>query len=370
MTSSIFRRGRRWRLTPAIALAALLALTGCASTDTGARNEPTTGPASSEPSSEPVGLLPAAEGTTTYPLTLTTWAGESTLQKRPERIAVVGMSPNMDALQSLNVTPVYALTEDPVVGWRDNAWAQKIEKVDTATRKDAINFEGIAATNPDLIVAVGTIVEKPDFQKLADIAPVLETEKEGEIPWQDLQRLVGKTLDLGAAADKVVTSAEQTIAEVATAHPQFAGKTITIANDYGPQYGLSYYTVAGSITEGVMTNLGFTANPNAKKFVDEDVVPDENLGLLDADLLVVVYSSEAIRKAREAKPLFKALKPVTEGRYVALTLVEGDPTKLTNAAGQQVENVTWMLRMGASATSLPWGVKVIADQWLAGAKLS
>ncbi|RAY16745.1 iron-siderophore ABC transporter substrate-binding protein [Actinomadura craniellae] len=360
MTSSIFRRGRRWRLAPAVALTALLALTGCASTE----DEPN--PASSRPA----GLLPAAEGTTKYPLTLKTWAGESTLQKRPERIAVIGMSPNLDALQSLKVTPVYTLTEDPVVGWRDKAWAQKIEKVDTATRRDDTPFEGIAAAKPDLIIAVGAVVDEAEFKKLADIAPVLETEKEEEISWQDRQRLVGTTLDLAAAAGTLVTSAEQAIAAAAKAHPQFAGKTITIANDYGPQHGLSYYTVAGSITEGVMTNLGFTPNPNAKKFVDEDVVSDENLGLLDADLLVVVYASEAFRKTREAKPLFKALKPVTEGRYVALTLVEKDPTKVTNATGQQVDNVTWMLRMGASATSLPWGVKVIADQWLAGAKLS
>ncbi|QFG25312.1 ABC transporter substrate-binding protein [Actinomadura sp. WMMB 499] len=362
MTSSILRRGRRWRLAPAVALTALLALTGCASTDDGASAEPG--------SSEPAGLLPAAEGTTTYPLTLKTWAGETTLEKRPERVAVIGMSPNLDALQALKVTPVYALTEDPEVGWRDKAWAQKIEKVDTATRKDPINFEGIAATNPDLIVAVGGILEKPEFTKLADIAPVLDTETEEQIPWQDLQRLVGKPLDLAAAADKAVTSAEQAVAEVAKAHPEFAGKTITVANDYGPQSGLSYYTVAGSITEGIMTDLGFKPNPNAKEFVDEDVVSDENQGLLDADLLVVVYGSEAFRKEREAKPLFKDLKPVAEGRYVALTLAENDPTKLTNAAGEQVENVTWMLRMGASATSLPFGTKVIADEWLAGAKLS
>ncbi|WP_018658427.1 ABC transporter substrate-binding protein [Actinomadura flavalba] len=361
MHSSTLRRGRRWRLAPAVALTALLALTGCASTDDG--------PAAAK-SSGPQGPVPAAEGTTTYPLKLTTWAGETTLPKRPERIAVIGMSPNADALQALQVTPVYALTDEPRVGWRDAAWVKKIEKVDEATRKDPINFEGIAAVKPDLIVALGAIFEKPEFKKLADIAPVLDAPKNEELPWQEVQRLVGKTLDLGAAADKAVTTAEQALADAAKAHPQFAGKTITIANDYGANGGLSYYTVAGSITEGVMTKLGFTPNPNAKKFVDEDVVPDENLSLLDADLLVVTYSSEAVRKAREAKPLFKALKPVTEGRYIALTLVENDPTKLTTADGKQVENAVWMLRMGASPASLTWGAKVLSEQWLAGAKLS
>jgi iron complex transport system substrate-binding protein len=364
MTSSKLRRGRRWRRTPVIALAAILTITGCAST--GGNDEP-----AASSSSAPVGLLPAAEGATTYPLTLTTWAGESVLPKRPERIAVIGLNPNADALQALDVTPVYTLTDDPDAPWRDQAWLKKIEKVDTATRRDPINFEGIAAVKPDLIVAVGALEGKPDYTKLTAIAPVLDTKTEAEeITWQDLQRLIGQTLDLGAASDKLVTSAEQAITDAAKAHPEFAGKTITIANDYGPQYGLSYYTIADTFTEDVMVKLGFTANPNAKKFVDEDVVSDENLGLLDADVLVVTYVSEEVRKAREAKPLFKSIKAVSEGRYVPLVLVESDSTKLVTTAGQQVDNATWVLRAGASATSLPWAVKAVADQWLAGAKLS
>lgn len=363
MTSSMFRRGARWRLAPALALTALLALTGCASTDDGDKPADTA-------AGGPAGLLPAGEGTTKYPLTLKTWAGETTLDKRPERIAVIGLNPNADALQALNVTPVYTLTDDPAAPWRDQAWMQKIEKVDTATRRDPINFEGIAAAKPDLVVAVGALEGKPDFKKLSDIAPVLDTEEEGVSTWQDLQRLVGRTLDLGGAADKLVVNAEQAITDAAKAHPEFAGKTITIANDYGPKYGLSYYTIADTFTEEVMVKLGFAPNANAKKFVDEDVVSDENLGLLDADVLVVTYVSEEVRKDREAKPLFKSIKAVSEGRYVPLTLSKDDATKLVNTAGEQVENAVWVLRAGASTVSLPWAVKVVADQWLTGAKLS
>jgi iron complex transport system substrate-binding protein len=364
MTSTTTRHGRRRALTAVIALAATLGLTACASTD--GKQEPAAAPQSAGP----VGLLPAGEGATTYPLTLTTWAGESVLTKRPERIAVIGLNPNADALQSLSVTPVYTLTDDPKAPWRDEAWLAKVEKVDTATRRDPINFEGIAATKPDLIVALGAIESKPDYTKLTAIAPVLDTKEEAEeITWQDLQRLVGKTLDLTAAADKLVTTAEQTVTDTAKAHPEFAGKTITIANDYG-QHGLSYYTIADTFTEDLVLKLGFVANPNAKKFVDEDVVSDENQGLLDADVLVVTYVSDEVRKAREAKPLFKSIKAVSEGRYVALTLATDDTTKMVTTDGKQVGNATWVLRAGASATSLPWAIKVVADEWLAGAKLS
>ncbi len=349
-----------WRRASAVALAALLALTGCASTG-GA--EPAT-----PSSSGPTGPMPAAEGTTAYPLTLTTWAGETVLAKRPERIAVLGTSPNMDALQALGVTPVYALTEDPYP-WRDAAWAGRIEKTDTATRKDPINFEGIAATEPDLIVAIGALWEKPEFTKLAEIAPVLEGPEQAELPWQEIQRTIGRTVDLAAAADRAVTTAEQAITAAATAHPEFKGRTITIANDYGPQYGLSFYNVAGGTAENILSGLGFATNPRAAKFVEQDVVSDENQSLLDADILVVVYVDEQSRTTREAKPLFKAVPAVAGGRYVSLAASKENPDKVVDAAGRPLDNATWVLRAGASAVSLPWGVQVVTDQWLAGAKL-
>lgn len=369
-------RGGR-RLMVATTAAALLALSACAGAEDPAESSESTGgsAASSSQSSTPgamaeSGLLPAAEGTVTYPLTLSTWSGETVLEERPERIAVIGFSPNTDALQSLDVIPVYALTEDLLgMPWRDEAWLSKIEKVDTATRKDPINFEAIAATDPDLIVAVEAYWEEADYAKLSDIAPVLDKETEGTLTWQETQALIGETLDLTAKAEQIVTDAEAKIAETAKAHPEFAGRTITIGTDYGPQYGLAYYTSTGSTSESIMSSLGFAPNPLGADFVDDDVVPDEGIGKLDADALVVSYPDEATRKARESKALFKTLGPVVDGTYVALTAVEGE-AESTTADGRTVPDPTWVLRGGASAASLPWAVDIIANQWLAGVDFS
>src|SRR5699024_3652965 len=114
-----------------------------------------------------------AEGTARYPLALDTWAGETTLDERPGRIAVIGFNPSLDALAALDVTPVYALTEEPW-SWRDPEWVSDIEHVDTATRKDDINFEAIAASDPDLIVATDFINDETQFDRLSTIAPVLD----------------------------------------------------------------------------------------------------------------------------------------------------------------------------------------------------
>lgn len=318
-------------------------------------------------------LLPAAEGTTEYPLTLTTWLGESVLEQRPARIATVGFSVNIDVLQALGVTPTYTITEDAEYAWRDQEWFAGIEVVDTATRRDPINVEGIAASAPDLIIAMNSLVDEGEYEKLLEIAPVLDVATSEELgdqfDWRAAQQLVGTALDLQAAAQAVVEQADQAIADVAAAHPEFEGRTITIGTDYGGQYELEYYTTPGSAAEGVMVELGFVPNPLAENFTEDAVVSSENMGLLDADVLVISYADEATRSAREEQALFQELPPVTDGRYASLTTSAEDSAKLLAADGTEVENPTWVLRRGASAVSVPWAVDVVANQWLAGVDL-
>lgn len=392
MTSTLSRSARRPGTSDAIlaaSLSAALILAGCGgsedeqtpddspaatadggsetaddTTTDGATEEPGTGdPTSEEPGTDASGLLPPAEGATDYPLTLTTPWGETTLEKRPERVAVLGFSTNSDILEALEVVPVYALTEDGDWEWRSDDWLNAVEFTDTATRRDPFNFEGIAATDPDLIVATNFLYDQADYDRLATIAPVLEQPEEvvGElIDWQETQHLVAETLDLRAASEQVVADAEAEIAAVGAAHPELEGKTITIATEYST--GLEYYTVAGGTAEQALGEIGFVPNPLAEEFVDDVAVSDENVGRLDADALVVIYVDEAAKTAREESPLFQAIPAVADGRYVGLADGEDRPETGLNA--------TWVFRRGASALSLPWALDVVAENWLADIDLS
>lgn len=359
------RRRRPWRVTSLTVAALLLGACGsgeeaqpsAAEGSSPEQSATTTGAA--EPSQSGVdALLPPAEGQTAYPLTLTTWAGETVLEERPERIAVLGFSTNSDMLEVLDVVPVYAQTEDGDWEWRSAQWLDSIEFIDTATRRDPINFEAVMATDPDLIIALNFVWDQADFDRLADIAPVLENAEQvvgDQISWQDSQRLVGQTLDLADAAEDVIDTAEQHIADVAADNPDFAGRTLTIATEYTT--GIEYYTVAGGTAEGALGDLGFAPNPLAADFVDDPAVSDENLIALDADALVVIYMDAATQESREASPLFQAIPAVAQGRYVG---VAGDADPASSGV-----NATWVFRRGASALSLPWASEVVADTWLA-----
>lgn len=351
MTITMPGSRRPWAL-PAIALAAAVALAGCGTSD-GSTEETSADTAADS-------LLPAAEGTTEYPLTLKTWAGETVLEERPERVAVIGFSTNVDALEAIGVTPVYTLG-DEAWEWRDAGWEAGIEVVDTATRRDPLNFEGIAAADPDLIIATNFIFDEADYRKLTDIAPVLENEEQvqgDQIDWRGHQRLIGETLDLAEASETAISEAEQAIEDAAGQLEELAGSTITIAYDY-TDAGLDYYTTTGGTAEQIVEQLGFAPNPLAENFVEDAGVSDEQLGLLDADLLVMFYNDDAARDAREGMELFQTLPPVEEGRYVSV---------LADEAGSG-GNATWVLRRGASTLSLPWAVNVVTE-WVDGVELS
>ncbi|NJQ06854.1 ABC transporter substrate-binding protein [Streptomyces lonarensis] len=360
MTRAVLpRRGTRGLLA---ATAALVVLAGCAggSDDTdgsgGADGGSADTPDGGEGSGGAEGLLPAAEGTTQYPLTVQS-RSEAVLEERPERIAVIGFSTNLDVLEVIGVTPVYTQTEEQEWEWRDQEWFDAIETIDTATRRDPVNVEGIAAADPDLIVALNFPTEDADYERLSSVAPVLEVEEElsgDQADWRELQRQVGEALDLSAASETAITDAEEAVAAVAADHPEYAGRTITIATEYTT--GVEYYTVTGGTAETFVTDLGFDPNPLAADFVDDPKVADENVNLLDADVLVLSYMDAPTREAREADELFRSVPVVADGRYVAVVSDE------EGAGG----NATWVMRRGASALSLPWAAEVIADTWLDG----
>lgn len=364
MTDTILKRRRGYGAVAAAA-AAVLALTACSNTDANNADADANGGTETVDTA-----LPAAEGTTEYPLTLTTWAGDSVLEERPERIAVIGVSPNFDYLEALDVVPTYTITEDTDWAWRDAAWTEQIETVDTATRRDDVNLEGIAQTEPDLIVAFNSIDDDTTYNRLTDIAPVLDFEqKEGDQgDWREAQLAVGEALDLAEAAETAVSEVDDYIAQVKADNPQFEGKSVAMAVQY--DNGLQFYNPTGSTTEEIFTDMGFAPNEAGERFVDDNVVSNENLSLLDADVLIVVYTDAAARDEMENSDLFSSLSVVEDGGYLGLIPDEEDVYTMVKADGTKVENPTWVFRRGASTLSLPWALDVLSEQWFSGLNIS
>lgn len=274
---------------------------------------------------EAVVSIPAAEGTTQYPLELATDYGTTTLEARPERVVVIGGLHDLEAVLALDVVPVMA--NDPTGWpWLVDAGGDQVEIEFDVWAEDGLPFEEILAARPDVIVAATYGELETDYDKLAAIAPVVAMESYAdaaswEVDWRDLTRTVASALDLSAAGDAVIADSDALVADTAAAHPEWAGTTTTFLMNRGEDAGLQVLNTAGSPVEALFGGLGFAAHPNADAFAaTEGSISVEQIELLDADTLVVAQhggmgTAQEGQAWLEANQLYRTL-PVVESGHV------------------------------------------------------
>lgn len=299
-------------------VAASLILTGCGSSTLGTTEAPVSADA----------LLPAAEGTTQYPLTLETPWGRSTLEERPERIATVSFN-------ALDTELVLALGGLPVttvgIGYDQAPWSREAAGGDA--RLDVLDneygtfpLEEIAAADPDLIVVFGYEVADT-YDELSKIAPVLATADVGQLStadWTDFIVPLGEALDLQDAAAEVVANYSAKVDGIRDENPEFEGTTISYLVYYGDEYGLIYNSAPGSTGARLFESIGFSLPENASQFEGNATVSDELIGEIDADVVVIHDITEDMGSGARIEtltgnPLFTALTAAQNGRVVVTT---------------------------------------------------
>ncbi|MGY5766410.1 ABC transporter substrate-binding protein [Brachybacterium sp. DNPG3] len=298
-------------------------------------------------------LLPAAEGTTQYPLTLTTPWGETVLEERPTRIATIdGMMNTLQIVVALGGVPVAAPEFADFCPWITEALDGEVETVFTTEQDSAFPVETIAAAKPDLIIALNSEGIGDFYTQLASICPVLAapSEEEQQQTWEEQLPLIAEALDLQAAGEAAQAAHHEKIAAIAEEHPEFAGSTVSFSLFYGDG-DLVYFSSAGSDAEALFLGLGFSANPLAEQFVDDSVVSSELLSQLDADVILLADNSDgAIQEKVIDQPLFQELTAVKEDRLI---LIENNSTSFTIDGTETAGNLPWGLaRPGILST--PW----------------
>lgn len=331
---------RRALAAAAAVAVSLAALSGCAQ----ARSE-AGGAGAAE------GLLPAAEGATEYPLALETPFGETVLEERPERIAVVTASTvDTDALIALGGTPVFAPSTVERNPWLEPETVAGIETLWESEAQAEVSIEKVAAAEPDLIVSLYAYdtFDQGRFDELSKIAPVLHAEADA-LSWQQMTRQLGQVLDLSARADEAVLAAEQTIADTRAAHPEFEGRTAAHVIVYEEEWGTAYVSAPGTDTAALFEQLGFSLPENAERFAEDDLVSPELVGLVDADFLLVSTFEEGTEDYMVESSLFQSIPAVAEDRAVF------------NRGDQQtgINSFAWGLNV-QSALSVPWLIEQLA----------
>lgn len=256
-----------------------------------------------------------------FPLTLENPWGTTVLEEQPKKVAVV-TAVDLDIALALGVEPIlagkYAANDfDP---WTQETLDERGIELETYDSTDGTDYIAIAAAEPDAILATSGWTLDDDYDKLAEIAPVVTWGKGQEnidLTWADRTLLAGKALGLEERAEEVVSEVEAAFSDAAAAHPEWQGKSLTYVVMHPSQ--ISYVTYEGSDVS-FFTDLGFVLPPNAAEFADENnAVSIENIDMLDSDVLLVGYpfGEEGVltQTGLESNALFQQLGAVKDGRY-------------------------------------------------------
>ncbi|MDP9792741.1 iron complex transport system substrate-binding protein [Catenuloplanes nepalensis] len=274
----------------------------------------------------------AAPAGDTFPVTVTHALGTTTIPAKPVRVATVAWA-NHEVPLALGIVPVGLAKANFADEDGDGylPWASdKIKELGGAApvlfdETDGIDFEAVANTQPDVILAAYSGLTQQDYDTLSQIAPTVAYPTTAwATPWRDWIKLESKALGLSAQGDALIADIEgQMKAEVAK-YPALSGKSAMFMThvDQTDLSKFSFYTTHD--TRGAyFADLGLTTPPSIAELsgtTDQfalSVSAEQVDKLADVDIIVTYGDAEMVKKM-QADPLLSKIPAVKRGSVVAL----------------------------------------------------
>ncbi|HEX7352770.1 iron-siderophore ABC transporter substrate-binding protein [Brachybacterium sp.] len=190
---------------------------------------------------------------------------------------------------------------------------------------DGIDFEGVADTAPDVILAAYSGLTQEDYDTLTEIAPTIPfPEVAWGTSWRDM--ITANAAGMGRADEgaALVTELEGVIEEAVSKHPAIAGRSVMFLThvDASDLSTVNFYTAHDTRTM-FFEDLGMTiaqsvqdASAETEEFSSS--VSAERADLFDDVEIIVTYGDEALVAALEADPLLSQMPAVKNGAVVHL----------------------------------------------------
>lgn len=326
--------------------AVLLGIAGCGgSSET--KGESTSSSTSSSPSA--------------FPMTIQHALGTTTIQAKPERVATVNWA-NHEAPLALGVVPVGMAAAnfgdddgDGLLPWVDERLKElKAEKPVLFDETDGIDFEAVADTKPDVILAAYSGLTKQDYETLSKIAPVVAyPDAAWATPWREIIRMNSKAIGLADEAEKLITDIEGDISQVVAKYPQLKGKSAMFMTHVDPNdvSEVGFYTTHDTRTL-FFEDLGLTipgSIAEASKGTDKFALTRsaEQIDLFDDVDIITGYGDEKgeLFETLRKDPLLSKIPAVKRG---SVYLLPGS-TPLGTAANPTPLSISWVLEDYAKA---------------------
>lgn len=321
-----------------LSAAATLAL-GLAACSTSATDQP-----------ESVGTGSAADWA---PVTIEHALGTTTIENKPQRVATVNWA-NQEVPLALGIVPVGMAAANFGDDDGDGILPWVSEKLDELggdapvlfDETDGVDFEAVADTDPDVILAAYSGLTQEDYDQLSDIAPVVAypTTAWGT-PWREMIEVSSRALGLEQEGKQLVADLDTQIDDAVAERPNLAGKSTMFLThvDTTNLSEVSFYTTHDTRTM-FFEDLGMrtpesvaTASATTEKFSLKQSAEQAD-AFNDVDI-IVTYGGDQLVAALEGDPLLSQMPAVKNKAIVALP----SDGPLGTASNPTPLSISWVL---------------------------
>jgi iron complex transport system substrate-binding protein len=320
-------------LSIAAAAALLVGLAGCSTPSSGDRS--------------PVDGATTGAG---FPVTIRHALGSTTIDAKPKRVATVAWA-NQEVPLALGVVPVgmakatYGDEDgDGLLPWVE----ERLDDLGAKTpvlfdETDSIDFEAVAGTRPDVILAAYSGLSKRDYETLSRIAPTIAYP---DLPWgtslEDMIRLDSTALGLREQGEALVASLDDEVEGAVAERPELEGRSVMFAYfDPNDLSEVGFYTTHDT-RPGFLSGIGMTtpkavaaATARTKEFFTTVSAEDAD-SFRDVDV-IVTYGDAALLERLQADPLIGRIPAVARGSVALLA----DDTALAAGANPSPLSIGW-----------------------------
>ncbi|ACZ31193.1 periplasmic binding protein [Xylanimonas cellulosilytica DSM 15894] len=334
------RLRRSLAVTTALVAGATLALAGC-----GSSTPETPGGAATDAATD----APTGGATDSFPITVTSALGETTIEEEPVRVATWGWG-STEAAVALGVFPVavaeqrWTVGEGNLLPWVEEAFDAAGAEHPALLTDDGtgatVPYEEFVAAEPDLILAPYSGLTQEQFDLLSEIAPVVAYQDgPWTTTWDDVITISAEALGRTAAGEEVLAGISDFLAEARAAHPEFEGKTF--AGVWDGDGVMSVYTAADA-RAAILVELGLQIAPSVGELDSSDGgfyfdLSYEKIDALTADFLIMYGPSEEEVTASLAKPELQAIPAIAAGQVVKVY----DPVTVSSVSPPTALSFQW-----------------------------
>lgn len=253
------------------------------------------------------GLAAQLSAQVAWPVEIDHAYGTTVLTERPRRVATVNWS-NHEVPLALGVVPVGMAAAnfgdddgDGVLPWVSD----RLEELGAETpvlfdEGDGIDFEAVAATEPDVILAAHSGLSEQDYRILSQIAPtVAYPDMPWTTEWRQMIRMNSAGMGMAEEGEALIADLEGQIAKGVAEHPVLAGKSAIFVTHLDPTdlSRIPFYTDRDTRV-AFLHDLGLVSPDPVKdlsasgRFAGE--ISSERIDALGDVDIVVTYGSRAL----------------------------------------------------------------------------